>query len=103
MRAVHEPGVLSGPHRKLASLCSLVPEWLAGASDEIGSLDVKRQLTVEELERWLVFGATWRLVEISDCRAVVDLCQCTGELVERRGASDPMVVEYLRSHPLADA
>jgi hypothetical protein len=62
-----------------------------------------RPLTVEELERWASFGASWRVVEISDRRAVVDLCQCTGELVERRGSSDPMVLEYLLSHPSADA
>jgi hypothetical protein len=59
---------------------------------------VTRPLTVDELERWESFGATWRLVEISDRRAVVDLCQCTGELVEQRGASDPLVLDYLRGH-----
>jgi hypothetical protein len=55
-----------------------------------------RPLGVEELERWVLFGATWRLVQITDSRAIVDLCQCTGELVERRVASDPVVLEYLR-------
>jgi len=64
--------------------------------------DVRRPLTVEELERWVVFGARWRLVEISDRRAVVDLCQCTGELEEQRESSDPLVLEYLRSHPPVD-
>jgi hypothetical protein len=64
--------------------------------------DVSRPLTVDELERWVSFGATWRLVEISDNRAVVDLRQCTGELVEQRVASDPLVLDYLRSHPPAD-
>ena len=67
-----------------------------------GSLDVRRPLTVEELERWVVFGARWRLVEITDRRAVVDLCQCPGELEEQRESSDPLVLEYLRSHPPVD-
>ncbi len=87
----------------MAGMCpSLVAEWLAGASDETGSLDVRR-LTVDELERWVWFGATWRLVEISERRVIVDLCQCTGELVERRGSSDPAVLDYVRRHPPADA
>jgi hypothetical protein len=66
-------------------------------------LDVRPPLTVEELERWVAFGATWRLVEISDRRAIVDMCQCTGELVQQRGSNDPIVLEYLRNHPPADA
>jgi hypothetical protein len=66
------------------------------------SVDVSRPVTVDELERWESFGATWRLVEISDRRAVVELCQCAGELVEQRGASDPLVLDYLRSHSPAD-
>jgi hypothetical protein len=71
---------------------------MAGSSRD----HVTRPLTVDELERWESFGATWRLVEISDRRAVVDLCQCTGELVEQRGASDPSVLAYLRSRSPAD-
>lgn len=58
---------------------------------------MRRPLTVDELERWVSFGATWRLVELSDRRAIVDLHQCTGELVERRESSDPVVLEYLQS------
>jgi hypothetical protein len=64
---------------------------------------VGRPLTVEELERWVAFGATWRLVAMSEQRAIVDLCQCTGELVERRGTDDPVVLTYLRDHPPLDA
>jgi hypothetical protein len=33
---------------------------------------------------------------------IVDLCQCTGELVERRAAIDPEVIAYVRDHA-ADA
>jgi hypothetical protein len=62
-----------------------------------------RPLTVEELERWVEFGAKWRVVQISDRGAKVDMCQCTGELVEQRDAIDPIVLDYLRSHPPGDA
>ena len=52
-------------------------------------------LTVEQLERWVLSGAHWRVVAISNEHAVVDLCACTGELVERRRSDDPAVIEYL--------
>jgi hypothetical protein len=53
-------------------------------------------LTITDLERWMLFGATWQIVDISDRHAVIDLCSCTGELVERRESADPAVVNYLR-------
>jgi hypothetical protein len=58
-------------------------------------------LTIPALERWLLFGATWRVVEISAQHATVDLCACTGETVERREAYDPAVIAYLREEPPA--
>jgi hypothetical protein len=57
------------------------------------------ELTIDRLERWALFGAHWRLVEVSTDRAVVDLCACTGELVERVECCDVVVIEYLRSTP----
>jgi hypothetical protein len=60
-------------------------------------------VTVEELERWTLFGATWRVAEITEDRAVVDLCQCTGEVEMRRVVSDPGVLEYVRRQLEADA
>jgi hypothetical protein len=72
-------------------------------SAEIGRLQVRTPLSVEELDRWVTFGATWRVVEISDRRVIVDMCQCTGELAQRRESSDPVVLDYLRNHPPADA
>jgi hypothetical protein len=68
----------------------------------VGGVDPVRPLTVDELERWATFGATWRVVEISDRRAIVDLCQCTGELEVRRIASDPTVLAHLRNHSTSD-
>lgn len=61
-----------------------------------------RPLTVAELEQWTAFGARWRPQRFETERVIVDLCQCTGELVERRVAVDPDVVAYVRAHA-ADA
>jgi hypothetical protein len=54
-------------------------------------------LTVEHLERWVLSGAHWRVVGISSEHAVVDLCACTGEVVERRQSDDPAVIGYVRT------
>lgn len=54
-------------------------------------------LTLADLERWELFGATWRLVELSDERAVLDMCACTGHLVERRASGDRALIDYVRA------
>lgn len=54
-------------------------------------------LKIEDLERWVENGATWRAVEVSDARVVVDLCTCYGEPVDRLAADAPEVVEYVRA------
>jgi hypothetical protein len=53
-------------------------------------------LTIDVLERWVLFGAQWRIVDLSGQSAVVDFCACTGELVERLESDDPTVIRYLR-------
>jgi hypothetical protein len=53
---------------------------------------------VEVLRRWEDHGATWRAVHVSDAHAVVDLCTCTGEPVERLESDDPELVRFLREH-----
>jgi hypothetical protein len=42
-----------------------------------------------------LFGATSRLVRVRSDHATVDLCTCTGELVERRETDDLSVIEQL--------
>ena len=54
-------------------------------------------LTIDALERWVLFGAQWRIVDLSGHSAVVDLCSCTGEVVERLESDDPALIRYLRS------
>ncbi len=53
-------------------------------------------LTLADLERWELFGATWRVVELSDDRVRLDMCACTGQLVERRTSEDRALIDYVR-------
>lgn len=57
---------------------------------------------VEILQRWEEHGAVWRIVSIGDERAIVDLCTCYGEPVERIESDDPNVLEFLRARSSAD-
>lgn len=54
-------------------------------------------LTVEALTRWEQNGATWRALEISDERAVVELCTCYGEPVDTLQSDRPELIEFVRS------
>ena len=54
-------------------------------------------LTIDALERWVLYGAQWRIMDLSGESAVVDLCTCTGELVERLESDDAALIRYLRS------
>jgi two-component system response regulator DesR len=49
------------------------------------------------LENWTLSGGSWRVVSISNGRAVVDRCSYTGEPLERLESDDPAVVAHLRS------
>ena len=53
--------------------------------------------TIEDLERWEDHGALWRVQELSDERAVVQLCTCYGEPVEHVRSSSPELIDYLRA------
>ncbi|MEO8688809.1 MAG: hypothetical protein ABI611_11400 [Solirubrobacteraceae bacterium] len=55
------------------------------------------ELTIDELERWALFGAQWRVVDISAAHVVIDLCECTGLPVERRESDDTTLIDYVRS------
>ncbi|MGZ4167788.1 MAG: hypothetical protein ACXVR1_16865 [Solirubrobacteraceae bacterium] len=54
-------------------------------------------LTLTDLERWELFGATWRVVELSDDHALLDMCACTGQLVERRASTDRALIDHVRT------
>lgn len=58
----------------------------------------RHPLTIEDLERWQDHGAIWRTLEISDERAVVQLCTCYGEPVDTLQSGAPELIEFVRSH-----
>ena len=54
-------------------------------------------LRLDDLERWVLSGAHWRVVDISNEHAVVDMCTCMGEPMQRVESDDPAVIGYLRT------
>ncbi len=40
----------------------------------------------------------WRPVDVSDAIAVVDLCSCTGEPMDRVQSRDREFIEFVRTH-----
>ena len=57
---------------------------------------------IETLTRWEDSGAVWRTVHVSDERAIVDLCTCTGEPVDRLESGDPGLIRFVREREDAD-
>ena len=53
--------------------------------------------------RWEDSGATWRALEVSDKRAVVELCTCYGEPVDVLSGDAPELIEFVRAHRAARA
>ena len=49
------------------------------------------------LERWTDHGADYRVLHLSDALAIVDLCTCHGEPVDRLESSEPRLIEWLRA------
>jgi hypothetical protein len=61
-------------------------------------VSMRHIVSVEELERWEEHGATWRALEVSRERAVVELCTCYGEPVDTVHSETPEVIEFVRAH-----
>jgi hypothetical protein len=40
----------------------------------------------------------WRAVEVSDERAVIELCSCSGEPMDLVEGDDAQLIEYVRAH-----
>ena len=57
-----------------------------------------RTVTIDELEDWEQSGATWRPLVITDERAVIELCTCSGEPMDQVQSSAPELIEYVRAH-----
>jgi hypothetical protein len=50
---------------------------------------------VDVLTRWEDGGAVWRIESLTDERAVVVLCTCTGEPVDRLESGDDELLRFL--------
>jgi hypothetical protein len=61
-------------------------------------VELRPTVTVEELERWTDHGAQWRALELSDDRAVVELCTCYGEPVDVVEGATAELIAYVRDH-----
>ena len=48
------------------------------------------------LERWCQSGAGYRVLHVSEERAVVELLSCLGEPEDRIESSDPRLIDRLR-------
>ncbi len=73
------------------------PGGRGGGQGGRGELEM-RPTTVAELEDWEQSGAVWQAIEITPERAVIDLCTCSGEPMDRVESEDPQVIEFVRTH-----
>jgi hypothetical protein len=51
---------------------------------------------IQQLLRWEEHGAEWRVLHLSDERAIVDLCTCYGEPVDQLDSTDAELIAWLR-------
>ena len=63
----------------------------------------KAAVTIEDLERWEEHGAHWRTLEVSDERAVVQLCTCYGEPVDVVQSEQPERINFVRGRPRSES
>ena len=62
------------------------------------AMSERPSITAEDLERWTDNGAQWRPLEVSDDRAVVELCTCYGEPVDVVQGQTAALIAYVRDH-----
>jgi hypothetical protein len=58
---------------------------------------IRPSITIADLERWEESGATWRTLELTDERAVVELSTCYGEPVDILQSESPEFIEFVRA------
>lgn len=80
----------------LASRFGPHPGW--GKSVKLGwpekGVDLNPSL-VEKLRLWVCSGGSVRVGDLSESEAVIELCACNGEIMERFSSSDRTLIEYL--------
>ena len=57
---------------------------------------MKRENAISVLERWEGSGALWKTVHVSDDLAILELCTCYGEPVDRLETRDPDAIAFVR-------
>jgi hypothetical protein len=57
---------------------------------------MSRDDAVSALRRWQESGADYRVLHLSDELAIVELCTCYGEPVDRLESGDPRLLRFLR-------
>jgi len=57
---------------------------------------------VDVLGRWCDHGAQYRILHLTEARAVVQLLTCTGEPVDRLESSDGELIAWLEEHAEGD-
>lgn len=57
---------------------------------------VRPALSLADLKRWEDNGASWRALELSEQRAVVELCTCYGEPVDVLSGEAPDLLAYIQ-------
>jgi hypothetical protein len=60
------------------------------------------EAAIDVLKRWEDHGAVWRAVHVSDAKAVVDLCTCDGQPVERLQSDDAELIAFLRERAASE-
>jgi hypothetical protein len=58
---------------------------------------VRDGLTIAELEDWELHGAMWRALSVTDERAVVELCSCSGEPMDVVAGESRELIEFVRA------
>lgn len=53
---------------------------------------------IDDLERWGDHGATWRALEVTDQRAVLELCACYREPVDTVQSEARELIAFVREH-----
>jgi hypothetical protein len=58
--------------------------------------DRPNSVGIEYLKDWELNGATWRPLSVSDDRAVIELCSCSGEAMDLVESDRPELIAYVR-------
>jgi hypothetical protein len=77
--------------------------WHTSARSTLGVVVVveqpERSSIIQKPQQWELAGGKLRIARPSQTEAVVELCACTGELMERFSFSDQMLLEEQLARP----